>query len=316
MYLTVNTAFTNYINPFNLTEDLRFPILTNNTTSEYTLPIFLNNSRFDDSLFTVPQTLKECISQYKHQKELFYLKERHDINELDLETPNKNFFTNNFIMDIFVFIIAIISVITTMIILYVLCKHNKLRTFVVSLALQQVKEVSAWATKQEDNNMCNCTSQFFIILALSITIVGLVIFTILQVRRKKICRGQLFSNIVKIMLYMSDVQYYVPIRQCKTASSIHLFKITEILMPGKVKINKHYISDILEVDWKEVKVTFNGKAINLLKSISIKLQDKFKVKTHDGKPTNTFSFNVKAGIQLVYISFTRCSGRKCLTQKI
>ena len=119
--------------------------------------IFLNNSGFNDSLFTAPQTLKEYISQYKHRKEIFDLKERHDINELDLETPNKNFFTNNFIVDVFVFIITIISFITTMIILYILCKHNKLRTLVVSLALQQVKQVGASATKQEDNIMCNCT---------------------------------------------------------------------------------------------------------------------------------------------------------------
>ena len=76
------------------------------------------------------------------------MKERHDIDELDLETSYKNFFTNNFIVDTFVFIIAIISVITTMAIIYILCKHNKLRTLVVSLALQQVKEVSALAMKE------------------------------------------------------------------------------------------------------------------------------------------------------------------------
>ena len=58
MYFTVNTAFTNYIDQFNLTEDLKFPILTNKTTSEYTLPIFLNNSKFDASFFTTPQTHK------------------------------------------------------------------------------------------------------------------------------------------------------------------------------------------------------------------------------------------------------------------
>ena len=105
----------------------------------------------------------------------------------------------------------------------------------MSLALQQVKEVSTSATKQEDNNnICDCTSPFYIILALSITIIGLVIFTILQVRRIKLCRGQLFSNTVKIMLFISDVQYYVPIKLCRTAGSIHLFKITGILMPDKV----------------------------------------------------------------------------------
>ena len=127
MYFTVNTVFTSYIDQFNLTEDLKMQILTYKT-SEYTLPIFLNNSRFDEFLFTAPQTLKEYISQYKHQKEIYDLKERHDINELDLETPNKNFFTNNFIMEVFMFIIAIILVIRTMIILYILYKNNKLRT--------------------------------------------------------------------------------------------------------------------------------------------------------------------------------------------
>ena len=94
--------------------------------------------------------------------------------------------------------------------------------------------------------MCNCTSQFYIILALSITIIGLVIFAILQVRGIKLCRGQLFLNVVKIMLFISDVQYYVLVKLCKTAGSIHLFKITGMLTPDKVKLNKHYIWDILK----------------------------------------------------------------------
>ena len=80
------------------------------------------------------------------------------------------------------------------------------------------------------------------------------------------------------MLFISDVQYYVPIELCKTTVSIHLCKITGILTPDKVKPYKHYIWDILEVDWKEVKVTFNGKVINLPKSVTIKFQDKIKVR--------------------------------------
>ena len=166
------------------------------------------------------------------------MKERHDI---DIEAPNKNFFSNNLIVDIFVFTIAIISTIATMIILYLLCKHNKLRTMVASLVLQQVKEVGMLAMIQDTNNACNCTPQFYIILALSISITGLVIFTILQVRRIKLYRGQLFSNAVTVMLFISDVQYYVPIKLCKTAGSIHLFKITGILTPDKVKLKTLYL---------------------------------------------------------------------------
>ena len=202
----LNTAFTNYIDQFNLTEELKFPVLTNKTTSEYYLPIFLNNSKSDNSLLAAPQTLKDYVAQHKHEKEIFYLKERYDIDELDLETSYKNFFTNNFIVDLFVFIIAIISVVTTMITIYALCEHNKLRTIVVSLALQQVKEVSTSTTKKEDENYaCDCTSQLHIILALSIAIIGLVIFMILQVRRIKLCRGQLLYNILlPINCYISN----------------------------------------------------------------------------------------------------------------
>ena len=50
----VNTAFTNYLDQFYLTEDLEFPVLTDKTTSEFTLPVSLNKSKVDESLLTTP----------------------------------------------------------------------------------------------------------------------------------------------------------------------------------------------------------------------------------------------------------------------
>ena len=150
------------------------------------------------------------------------------------------------------------------------------------------------ATKKEDYT-CDCTSQFYIILALRIVIIRLVIFAILQVRRIKLCRGQLFLNVVKIMLFISDIQYFILVKLCKTAGSIHLFKITGKLTPDKVKLNKHYIWDILEVDWSEIKVTFNGKVINLPKSITVKLWDKFKVRNMMGSQPICFHLMLKQG---------------------
>ena len=47
-------------------------------------------------------------------------------------------------------------------------------------------------------------------------------------------------------------------------------------MIDKVILNKHYIWDILEIDWSKGKVTFNGRVINLPKLITINLWDKFK----------------------------------------
>ena len=98
--------------------------------------------------------------------------------------------------------------------------------------------------------------------------ISLIIFAILQIRRIKLCREQLFSNVVKIMLFISDVQYYILVKLCKTAGSTHLFKITGKITTDKVKLNKYYVWDVLEIDWSEVKVTFNGKVINLPKSIT------------------------------------------------
>ena len=62
------------------------------------------------------------------------------------------------------------------------------------------------------------------------------------------------------MLFISDIQCYIPAKLYKTAGSIHLFKITGKIMVEKVKLNKHYVWDILEIDWSEVKVIFNGKS--------------------------------------------------------
>ena len=73
IYFTMNTAFTNYIDQFNLMEELEMPILTYKSTSEFTLSVFLNKSTFDDILLSTLLTLKEYIAQYKHEKEIFDL---------------------------------------------------------------------------------------------------------------------------------------------------------------------------------------------------------------------------------------------------
>ena len=57
--------------------------------------------------------------------------------------------------------------------------------------------------------------------------------------------------------------FYIPIKLCKTVGSIHFFKITKLLMPDKIKLSKYYTLDILETDWQEVNVTFNGNMIDL-----------------------------------------------------
>ena len=80
------------------------------------------------------------------------------------------------------------------------------------------------------------------------------------------------------MVFTSDVQNYVPIKLCKASGSIHLFKITGMLKAENIRLNKNYLWDTLEIDWKEVTVTFNDNKIDLPKIVAIKLLDKMKVR--------------------------------------
>ena len=68
----------------------------------------------------------------------------------------------------------------------------------------------------------------------------------------------MFSNTVKVMLFISDAQYYVPVKLCSTAGNIHLFKITGKLIPEHVTLKRKILWDVIEIDWKSVSMTLNG----------------------------------------------------------
>ena len=152
MYFTINTAFTNYLDMLpNLTDSLQIPLIKNRATYEQTLPIALNVSEFDRSLLHVSIDLKDSIHCYTKRKEIFDLQERHDSIDSIFNT-NKNFFSNNHILDIFIFVSSISSLISITLIIYLICKHKKIRLLVASLALQQIKEIS---TNSKETTLLN-----------------------------------------------------------------------------------------------------------------------------------------------------------------
>ena len=71
------------------------------------------------------------------------------------------------------------------------------------------------------------------------------------------------------MLFISDDQNYVPIKLCKTAGGIHLFKIKGTLKSEDIKLNKNYLQDTLELNWNGVTVTFNDNKVELPKIVAI-----------------------------------------------
>ena len=60
----------------------------------------------------------------------------------------KNFFIGNHTLDIFQFVATIITLLVTIVVLFIICKQTKLKSLMTSLALQKIREVGV-VTKQE-----------------------------------------------------------------------------------------------------------------------------------------------------------------------
>ena len=183
--------------------------------------------------------------QSTNNKEIFDLQKRHTRYTF---SPYKNFFLNK-IVSIFTFTSSIISIITITLVIYLFCKHKHIRTIVASLLLYKAKEVEARTQKIDDSE---CGTLAYIGIALILLSMAIVI--LLHYRKSKVCRGHRFSNIVKIVLFISDVQHYIPIKLCKTSGSLHLFKITGTLTSEDIRLNKNYLWDTLEINWDKIKI--------------------------------------------------------------
>ena len=177
---------------------------------------------FDNSLRHRLTKLKDFINGYiNNDKEIFDLQQRHPIESLTF-TSNKNLFSSHNV-NIFIFTSSIISIITIMLVIYLFCKHKHIRTIVASLILHKIKEVEANSNPNLETNNYECRTLAHV--GIILTVLSMIIVMFLHYRRSRLCRGYKFSNVTKIMLFISDVQNYIPIKLCRTSGSIHLFKL-------------------------------------------------------------------------------------------
>ena len=88
--------------------------------------------------------------------------------EVKLNT-NRKFFPDINILDIFLFISVIISLLATTLTVYLLCKHKKLQMLITSLVLHQVKEVGA-VTQKEINSECKTLTYICLLMNASLSV--------------------------------------------------------------------------------------------------------------------------------------------------
>ena len=81
----------------------------------------------------------------------------------------------------------------------------------------------------------------------------------------------------------------------QTSGSPHLFKIKGTLKSEDIRLNKNYLWDTLEINWDKIKLLLNSNEIELPQIITIKMQDKIKVR-RISKETQNFHIMIKQGI--------------------
>ena len=141
-----------------------------------------------------------------------------------------------------------------LIIIYVLYGQSKLKALVTNIAMQRIKAVEA---ADMSDMLCTCKTQWYIMGMLIIITLGMLYLVTNKIRKTSFCKGHLFSNNTKILLFVSNTHSYVPIKLCRVARSIHLFKIRGRLNPEHVRLKKNWIWDVLEIDWSDISITLS-----------------------------------------------------------
>ena len=270
MYFTVNVTFVNNLE--GVVESLSSSISTNWTTQEQTLPISIENFEFDPEMLTAPQTMRDFLTQYKYRKEITEKQDQKEIEEVKISSKF-GLFIDSFIAHMFLFIAVLITIIVTLVVMYMVCRQSKLKALVANIALQCTKAVEA---ADSPTKYCICEPNWYIVGFLLIMLLGITYLVICKIRKSCLFKGHLFSNVTRIVLFISNTTTYVPIKLNRTAGSIHLFKPRERLTFEHVRFKRNWIWDILEIDWRDVQMMINGNAINLSTLVVIPLRDKFR----------------------------------------
>ena len=217
--------------------------------------------------------MQDLAIQYQNKKNILHKKEQ------DSDNPEENSkfrsFLNSFLADILIFTAALITLIITLVIIYVMYRQSKLRALVMNISLQRIKTVEA---ANVSDMLCTCKMQWYIMGMLMIITLGMLYLVTNKLRKSSFFKGHLFSNNTKILLFICNTHSYVPIKLCRVARRIHLFRIRGRLNSENVKLNKNWIWDVLEIDWSDVSITLNDNEIDLPSSVIIPFKERYRAR--------------------------------------
>ena len=167
---------------------------------EHILPISLESDDFEKELLAAPEMLREVVENYKRKK-LNFDKQHEKIDPMeDLEKETSIF--NHLVSNIFIFAMALIFLIVTIIVIMLLFKGAKMQALITNLAMQ--KCVKALTEEKE-----NCSNyEYLIIIAwLTLILLGIIFLIIEKAHKMPIFRKHQYSNTIKVLIFISFISY-------------------------------------------------------------------------------------------------------------
>ena len=143
--------------------------------------------------------------------------------------------------------------------------------------------------------LCTCKTQWYIMGMLIIITLGMLYLVTNKLRKLSFFKGFLFSNNTKILLFISNTYSYVPIKLCRVARSIQLFRIRGRPNLENVKLKKNWIWDVLEIDWSNTSITLNDNKIDLPSLVIIPFKERYRARRLLRKHPLIFCVMLKQG---------------------
>ena len=88
----------------------------------------------------------------------------------------------------------------------------------------------------EEKENCSNYEYWIIITWLTLILLGIIFLIIEKVHKMPIFQKHQYSNTIKVLIFISNIKSYVPIKLCKTTGSIHLFKLMGSLQKEDITI--------------------------------------------------------------------------------
>ena len=87
------------------------------------------------------------------------------------------------------------------------CGQSKLKALVANIAQQCVKAVEG---ADMTDRYCICKTNWYIVDMLLIILLGIIYLVTRKIKKPSLFKGCLFSNVTKVMLFISNTRSYVP----------------------------------------------------------------------------------------------------------